>query len=143
MLVPSSVPHPVIASSYESPQKITFSWQPLPQSEINGQLLGYKVEYQMVAEGGELVTDSELLTEMVQPDKNFFVLNNQSVYTSFRFKVAVVTSAGEGNFSEEVTGGITYYYITAFIICIKKILGIKLFLPFHFLGNHQLLYFTS
>ncbi|KAL9950402.1 hypothetical protein ACROYT_G042890 [Oculina patagonica] len=102
--IPSAVPHPVSASSYESPHKITFSWQPLLQSEINGQLLGYKVEYQMVGVGGELVTDSEPLTVMVAPDENVFLLSNQSVYTSFRFKVAAVTTAGEGNFSEEVTG---------------------------------------
>lgn len=116
LLVPSSVPHPVSSSSYESPHKITFSWQPLLQSEINGQLLGYKVQYQMVAVGGELVTDSESLTEMVPPDENVFLLSNQSVYTSFRFKVAAVTTAGEGNFSEEVTGGITVSIVTLLTI---------------------------
>lgn len=130
LLVPSSVPHPVSSSSYESPHKITFSWQPLLQSEINGQLLGYKVQYQMVAVGGELVTDSESLTEMVPPDENVFLLSNQSVYTSFRFKVAAVTTAGEGNFSEEVTGGITVSIVTLLTIFF-------FFLRWH-LGNYKL-----
>lgn len=106
-LVQSAAPHPVIASFHESPHKITFSWQPIPQSELNGELLGYKVEYQMVAVGGvRLVTNSELLTEIVPPEENAFLLINQSVYTSFRFKVAAVTTAGQGNLSEEVIGGI-------------------------------------
>ena len=59
----------------------------------------------MVAVGGELVTDSEQLTVMVPPDEVSFVLINQSVYTSLQFKVAAVTEAGEGLFSEEVIGG--------------------------------------
>ena len=105
-LVQSAAPHPVTASFHESPHKIAFSWQPLPQSELNGQLLGYKVEYQIVAVGGvRLVTDLELLTEIVPSEENVFLLINQSVYTSFRFKVAAVTTAGQGNFSEEVIGG--------------------------------------
>ena len=105
-LVQSAAPHPVTASFHESPHKITFSWQPLPLSDLNGQLLGYKVEYQMVAVGGvRLVTDSELLTEIMPSEENAFLLINQSVYTSFRFKVAAVTTAGQGNFSEEVIGG--------------------------------------
>ena len=107
VVVQSAAPHPVTASFHESPHKITFTWQPLPQSELNGQLLGYKVEYQMVAVGGvKLVTNSELLTEIVPPEENAFLLINQSVYTLFRFKVAAVTTAGQGNFSKEVTGGI-------------------------------------
>lgn len=104
--VQSAAPRPVTASFHESPHKISFSWQPLTQSELNGQLLGYKVEYQIVAVGGVPVTNSELLTEIVSPEENAFLLINQSVYTSFRFKVAAVTTAGQGNFSEEVTGGI-------------------------------------
>lgn len=106
-LVQSAAPHPVTASFHESPHQITFSWQPLVQSELSGQLLGYKVEYQMVAVGGvRLVTNSELLTEIVPPEENAFLLINQSVYTSFRFKVAAVITAGQGNLSEEVIGGI-------------------------------------
>ena len=106
LLVQSAAPHPVAASFHESPHKITVFWQPVTQSELNGQLLGYKVEYQMAAVGGVPVTDSELLTEIVPPEENVFLLINQSVFTSFRFKVAAVTTAGQGNFSEEVTGGI-------------------------------------
>ena len=104
-LVQSAAPHPVTASFHESPHKITFSWHPVTQSELNGQLLGYKVEYQMVAVGGVPVTNSELLTEIVPPEENAFLLINQSVFTSFQFRVAAVTTAGQGNFSEKVTGG--------------------------------------
>ena len=106
LLVPSAVPHPVTASSYESPHKITFYWKPLPPSEINGQLLGYKVKYEMVSIGGEPVTDSEPLTAMVPPNEVVFILSNLSVYSSFQFKVAAVTTGGEGNFSEGTVGGI-------------------------------------
>ena len=104
------------ASSFESPHKITLSWAALSQSEINGRLIGYKVEYKMIGVGGGLVRDSETLTELVPPNVNSFVLINQSVFTSFEFKVAAVTEAGVGDFSEEVIGG---SHLWNFQICRK------------------------
>jgi len=105
ILAPSSAPHPVTATSFYSPYEIIFSWEPLQQSDINGKLLGYKVVYQRVSAGGEPDTDSEPLTEVVPPEETSFHLINQSVYNLFKFKVAALTVAGEGKFSEEVVGG--------------------------------------
>lgn len=81
------------------------SWEALPQGEINGRMTGYQVEYQMIGHGGEPVLISKTFSELVLPNMKSFVLNNQSVFTSFKFRIAAVTEAGIGVFSEEVIGG--------------------------------------
>lgn len=81
------------------------SWEALPQGEINGRMTGYQVEYQMIGRGGEPVPISKTFSELVLPNMKSFVLNNQSVFTSIKFRIAAVTEAGIGVFSEEVIGG--------------------------------------
>lgn len=48
---------------------------------------------------------SKTFSELVLPNMKSFVLNNQSVFTSIKFRIAAVTEAGIGVFSEEVIGG--------------------------------------
>ena len=105
-LEPSSAPPSVVGTSYESPHRITLSWKALPQGDVNGRMIGYQVEYRMIGQGGEPVPDSKTFSTAVPSSMNYFVLNNQSAFTSFKFKVAAVTEAGTGVFSEEVIGGI-------------------------------------
>ncbi|XP_066294310.1 tenascin-X-like isoform X3 [Branchiostoma lanceolatum] len=86
-------PASIRASSLGS-EAIEVFWQPPPQS--NGEILGYRLQYQIVGE-------ESVSTQEVERYETFYLLRGLRPVTEYYIWLVAFTAAGEGERSEQVT----------------------------------------
>ena len=95
-LVPSKPPNNINAESHVTLTTVPVTWQPIDPNGIHGVLLGYKIRYQAVAIGQELVKDQPIIEKTVTVSTLSLVLTNLEIFTLYRVDVLGYTIMGDG-----------------------------------------------
>ena len=88
-VAPSAIPLNVIGVNSSS-TSLSISWKPPPESDRNGNILGYNITY-------FTINDSDLMTNITTSD-TMTNITGLLVYTEYNVSVAAYTSVGSGPF---------------------------------------------
>ena len=88
-----------------STSSITINWDPIPDGDKNGILLGYQVVYRMIRVSNTETSDEKENETSVGPTEQRVTLTQLSSFAKFSVKVGAFTRIGVGPFSETLYAG--------------------------------------
>ena len=97
LLEPSGSPKG-ITTEPTSPKSITVSWGPVPASDRNGEILGYKIIYQALPSGDSITKEINATGDNEQET----TLDNLNEFTNYSIRMLAFTSVGDGPLSAAV-----------------------------------------